>query len=461
MVLIGLFLLIGMIFTASLALDMARYEQERSRIQGIADRAVLAAANIRRDGDGASDARTFVRGYFLSEGYTAEQLDQWDIEVEGDGITNRTVSVRPRGNLPTMLMTLIGVDQLPITAPARAEVGASVQMEVVMVLDISGSMNAITSNGMSRIDNMKIASQAMVSDLMADRDPGDVAITIAPYEAWVLPPPNMIETIETRSANMVQSDTNPCVGLTGADFGQCRSQQGGRGNNFATTAPVVGTQLCADFTDWFGISDFRGNATSAYASSRGQGLGNAVRRSMNADLQRVNCGPAYGFRVMRPMMTEEDAINTHIQSLSAMGTTSIDLGVRYGAMMFDPSMRPFIEAEVNAGRLPETMRGRPAALDDANVLKFMVLMTDGQNCCGGRGQPAQLDQNAMAVCDNLKAEGVSVFSVAFEAPQSGVDLMQYCASTSGHFFNTNGTGLTEAFAAIGRQMNAQSLRLTQ
>jgi hypothetical protein len=477
MVIIGLFLFVGMLFTASLALDMARYEQERARVQGVADRAVLAAANIRRNGDGAVTSEEFLRGYFLAEGFTPEELDQWSI-VAGDGITGRSVTILPKASMSTMLMSLIGVDELPLAAPARAEVGASLQMEVVLVLDISGSMAARTSNGLSRLENMKAAAQTMVSDLMEDREPGDVAITIAPYEAWVLPPPNLVETVETQGANLAPANGNdPCAGLSGAAFGQCRAGLGGangqinrngnngngngNGNNNGAPPPAANsTQLCADFTDWNAISDFRGNGNSAYARGRSQSWQNAVRRSMYADVQRVNCGPAYGFRVMRPMMTDEAAINSHIQSLSTMGTTSIDLGVRYGAMMFDTSLRPFIEAEVDAGRLPETMRGRPSGLDDDSVLRVMVLMTDGQNCCGARGQPAQLDENTMAVCDNLKAEGVTVFAVAFEAPASGASLMNYCASSTGHYFNTNGAGLSEAFQAIGRQINAQSLRLT-
>ena len=186
-----------------------------------------------------------------------------------------------------------------------------------------------------------------------------------------------------------------------------------------------------------------------------------MRTSLDADVQRVNCGPAYGFRVMQPLMTDEQAIISQINSLQTMGTTSIDLGVRYGAMMFDESMRPYVNALVDQGQLPASMRDKPAGLDDDSVIRVMVMMTDGENCCGSRGSPQQLDEQTMAVCDNLKAEGVTVYAVAFEAPANGVSLMEYCASSNGHFFNTNGQGLSETFQAIGRQINAQSLRLTQ
>ena len=419
MVIIGLFLFVSMLFTASLALDLARYEQERARVQGVADRAVLAAANIRRDGDGAITSEQFLRGYFLAEGFTPEQLDQWSI-IAGDGITGRSVTVLPKASMSTMLMSLIGVNDLPLAAPARAEVGASMQMEVVMVLDISGSMGAITSNGLSRLQNLKTAATTMVSDLMEDRQVGDVAISIAPYESWVLPAPGLLDNFHN----------------------------------------VTGTGLCADFNDWNDISDFRGNGNNAYARGRGQARANAVRNARSTPMQRVNCGSALGFRVMRMLMTDEAAINAQINSLSTMGTTSIDLGVRYGAMLFDDDLRPYVNSEIDAGRIHVSQRDRPAGVDNPNVMRIMVLMTDGQNCCGARGQPAQLDDNTKAVCDNLKAEGVTVFAVAFEAPASGAALMDYCASSPGHYFNTNGAGVSDTFRAIGRQINAQSLRLT-
>lgn len=420
MVIIGLFLFVGMLFTASLALDMARYEQERARIQGIADRAVLAAANMRRSGDGAVSPEDFIRGYFLSEGVTPEQMQDW-VVIRGDGITGRSVHVAPSGRMNTMLMSLIGVDSLPLAAPARAEVSTGMQMDVVLVLDISGSMSRRTSNGLTRLDNLKIAATTMVNDLTQDRRVGDVAISLIPYEAWVVPPPGLLDTISN----------------------------------------ITGTGLCADFRDWNGLLDFLGNATAATAVGRNLNAVNAILRNRtNAIMQRVDCGPAFGFRVTRPLMTDPQAINDHINSLQTMGTTSIDLGIRYGAMMLDPDMRPYIEAEINAGRLPRELRGRPFDSNTPNVMRVMVLMTDGENCCGHRYQPSQQDTHTRMVCDNLKAEGITVYAVAFEAPSVGVNLMSYCASSPGHFFNTNGAGLSEAFRAIGRQINAQSLRLT-
>jgi hypothetical protein len=431
MVIIGLFLFMGMLFTASLALDMARYEQERARVQGVADRAVLAAANIRRSGDGAVTSEEFLRGYFLSEGFTPEQLEDWTI-ITGDGITERTVTVYPRASLGTMLMSLIGVDELPLAAPARAEVRAETQLELVMVLDISGSMAAPTSNGLTRLQNLQNAARTMVSDLMVDRREGEVAISIVPYDTWVVPPATMLNSmnIDAPQASGAQRDWH-----------------------------------CFEFLDWDILRDEYSNP------SRGGGNANArasaVRNSTARPLTRRNCGTLYGFRVTRPMMTDEAALTAVIDSLQPLGTTSIDMGLATGAMFFDEDMRPVINSLIDANEISPLMRGRPAGVDTPNVIRVMVVMTDGENCCNGRPvgngviDRFQMDSNALAVCENLRREGVLVYAVAFEAPMGGQTLMRNCASSDGHFFNTNGAGISEVFQAIGRQINAQSLRLTQ
>jgi hypothetical protein len=69
------------------------------------------------------------------------------------------------------------------------------------------------------------------------------------------------------------------------------------------------------------------------------------------------------------------------------------------------------------------------------------------------------DANLHNVCNAAKGEGIIVFSVAFEAPEGGKAALQDCASTAGHYFDVNGTDLSEAFASIARQIS--QLKLTQ
>lgn len=419
LIILGLFFFVAILMVASMAVDLARYEQQRIQLQGIADRAVLAAANMRFDGDGAMSPEDHVRGYFQAAGYSEAQVEQLQIEiVPVDG--GRQVTVLPRATLSTFLMSWVGVDSLDMATPARAEVATPSPLEVVMVLDISWSMTEMTGNGQTRIENLRQAAVAMVNDLMDGRDEGDVAITIVPYETWVVPPPGLMAHMETVDGNATDQFGNPTY--------------------------------CMEFADW--------DALRASQGDGGNGAVNALRSGLAAPVERRFCGPLYGHRVVRPFLTQSAAAVAAIEALQPLGSTSIDLGLRYGAMFFDDGIRPFIQAEIDAGRISPSMTNRPAGVDNDNVLRVMVLMTDGENCCGVRFTPAEQDENALAVCDNLRDEGVTVFSIAFEAPQNGVAMMEECASSGSHFFNTNGEGLSGAFQAIGRQINAMSLRLT-
>lgn len=428
MLILGIMFFVALLFCMSLAVDVARYENERIRVQGIADRAVLAAANMRRVGDGDLSPVEHVRAYFAAEGFSQAEIDNLTIIAEV-GPNGRNISVWPQATMSTYLMQLIGVNTLQMATPSRAEVGGTAALEVVMVLDISWSMTAMTSNGQTRIENLRTAASNMVEDLFIDRAEGDIAITLVPYESWVVPPPGLVEQFD-------RVDTD----LLAVHRGQ--------------------PQHCIEFTDWDNLLGFIGNGNRGYLNVRSPALPNALRNVLQTRVARRNCGPLYGHRIVRPLMTDRDAIISTIQSLEPMGTTSIDLGVRFGAMFFADDLNSFIRDRIDAGQISPTMTNRPAGPDDPGVLRVMVVMTDGENCCGARAAPAVQDQRTLAVCDNLKAEGVLVYAVAFEAPPRGRDLMQACASSDSHFFNTNGSGLRGTFEAIGRQINAQALRLT-
>ena len=62
------------------------------------------------------------------------------------------------------------------------------------------------------------------------------------------------------------------------------------------------------------------------------------------------------------------------------------------------------------------------------------------------------------VCDQLIANNVVIFSIAFEAPTRGRDLMQYCASQAGNYFDVAGADIEQAFSSIADKI--QQLRLT-
>lgn len=78
-------------------------------------------------------------------------------------------------------------------------------------------------------------------------------------------------------------------------------------------------------------------------------------------------------------------LKTKIDALVASGNTSIDIGMKWGAALLDPSMNVIVQKLINEGKVSSNFVTRPLAYKKANgswndeVLKVIVLMTDGEN----------------------------------------------------------------------------------
>ncbi len=393
MTVLALFLFVGMLLIAGLAVDLMRHEHERVRLQGAVDRAALAAANLRPSVSGATPEGV-ARAFLEAEGF-GDLIDAIEVNA-ADGL--RDVAVSATGAVPATLARLAGIDRFPLTVSARAQdfeviEQIPIRLEVVLVLDVTGSMGASTANGLTRIENLRLAAADLVRALLTDRAPGEVALTLVPYAEYVLPPPGFIQ-------NFVQ-------------------------------LPLSGG-ACVDFLDW-------GNL-------------------LNSFLQPV-LRPSCATHAWRPYVHDLTQALSIVNALEASGTTSIDLGLRFGALFFDPTINPAIRQMVANGTVDPAFGGHPLPLDARHVFRAVVLMTDGENCCGRRYPVDQQDAQTLQVCAALKNLGVTIYAVAFEAPRRGIELMRACASSEGHFFNTSAGEIAAAFSAIGSDIERQAGRL--
>ena len=144
--------------------------------------------------------------------------------------------------------------------------------------------------------------------------------------------------------------------------------------------------------------------------------------------------------------------------------TYIPSGLIWGFNLLNPG-EPFASAE---------------QFDPANVRprKVAVLMTDGENTlrinhADGRhvrfsgsaiqqvNQLAATNQDSLSICENMKAKGIEVFTVAFMVMDPDARrLMEECASDRSHYFNaTDASQLLAAFSDIARSLRV--VRLTR
>ncbi|NOX74210.1 MAG: hypothetical protein GXP03_11540 [Alphaproteobacteria bacterium] len=71
---------------------------------------------------------------------------------------------------------------------------------------------------------------------------------------------------------------------------------------------------------------------------------------------------------------------------------------------------------------------------------------------------AEKDVRLEAMCNSAKAQGIEVYTMGFETSAASSLVMQSCASTPSHYYDVDGTDISEAFQSIARNIN--SLRLT-
>jgi len=181
------------------------------------------------------------------------------------------------------------------------------------------------------------------------------------------------------------------------------------------------------------------------------------------------------------------SLQLFIDNIRMHDGTGTHYGMKYGVAALNPTSRDDFEAMSNVGLVPAQFADRPAAFDDEDTYKYIVLMTDGQitdqfrptdpvdqdshanvpllarsDVGEARGRSSNRNTNRdnfYAICDQARAQGIVVYTIAFQAPSSAQTEMRNCAADDANFFNVQGVEISAAFQAIARQIVA--LRLLQ
>ena len=159
------------------------------------------------------------------------------------------------------------------------------------------------------------------------------------------------------------------------------------------------------------------------------------------------CGPE-----IVPLTHDQTALNAAISGMTAWGDTYIPSGLVWGWRMLSPGA-PFDETQ--HGKIPQTVK------------RYVVLMTDGMNTRSPNypdnwgGDTALANTLTAELCANIKADGINIFTIAFEVTDNTIkNILRKCASNPSQFFDAGNAGhLAAAFKKIGASL--ASLRLTR
>lgn len=544
LIIYSLFMFVCMLYLAGVALDLMRFEERRTVLQATIDRAVLAAADM----DQTLDCKAVVRDWFVKAGEAAPSDS--DITCTKDEFGSE-VSVNANANMQTWFMNLYGID-IPTLATASAgsaeeKIGS---VEISLVLDVSGSMN---SN--NRLTYLKPAAKDFIDEMFDNVETGKLSMSIVTYSTQVALGPNMIKYFDTTA----EHTSSTCLEFNSGDFSSTTM----RPKSTPVGSPPAATdrkyQLNGHFDPF-----------------------NTTLVNLSSSNTLLNCPPNSATdRNMIAFSGSRSALKAKIDSLVATGNTSIDLGMKWGAALLDPSMRPVADAMIAEGAVPAGFAGRPYSYTNANgskntdVLKVLVIMTDGENTTeyklkdvgsgydsgpsrvyvnntssssytgsnyykrfslfdagrsgnkyysfyhsswrsepwgtqatdiSGTDTTVQLtwpevwsmmsvnwfadnlisraygssvrntwrtsasnavatsyvqsakDSQTLSVCSAAKTQGIMVFTIGFEAPTAGQNLLRSCASSTAHYYLAVGSNIGNTFSKIANSIN--KLRLT-
>lgn len=323
-----------MVGIGGIAIDVMRYETQRVQLQYTLDRAVLAAASLSQ----TLSPQEVVENYFETAGLEGYRLR---VNVE-QGVNFRRVEARAELETQTLFMSIFG--QPVLTSPAAGAAEERVRnIEVSLVLDISGSMNQWPTY---RINDLRPAARSFVTSILeANDNPNNeqlVSVSLIPYDYAV----NMGPTLASVYALTNEHSYSACARFHDSHFTFSAS------NPFLGLDPTVPLQRLGHF----GV--FAADASSPISMP-------VCRRGTSGQIV--------------PWSNNEGQLHAAINALDPQGATAIDQGMRWAVALLDPAARPALAGLASSGIVHEDFNGRPASYLNPETLKIVVLMTDGEN----------------------------------------------------------------------------------
>jgi len=158
------------------ALDYSNATSKRHEMQKAADAAVLAAAAL----PSVDEATRLERAREMFEGSKFCTLH--DCEGANVAMKDGTVAITGIARVETSLLKVAGMEKIEVAVDARAYPVTETPIDVVMVLDYSGSMN-----GSNKYQDMAAAATKFLDN--AEEQPGDnLRAGVVPFSKYVLTP---------------------------------------------------------------------------------------------------------------------------------------------------------------------------------------------------------------------------------------------------------------------------------
>lgn len=454
-----------------------------------------------------------------------------DVQTSGDAALRANLKLPTGQVITSSSFTLEGITikgHATITPPTvgprlwvQADIAASSEVlrnsnnvEVALVLDTTGSMS-------SQMDNLRTAAKDLVDLVVKDQQPPYAPyytkVALVPYAVGVnagsfadeargaLIGPTSIQSIYGSSSKVMVKSVGH--GMTTGERVQLQSVSYPKlsGNSMNTDYTI--TRESADVFSLDGasasnLSGTYGSGGKAYCLREGcekfrfknmssswkifsggscvsERTGSAAYTDAAPSVASVgrlydggSGNPCASAEVV-PLSSDKAMLKSKIGALTSAGSTAGQIGLAWGWYMVSPEWSSLW-----------TGKSAPAAYDKPELLKVVILMTDGAfnspyckgviasdassgsgsssdhiNCSATNGDPFS---QAATMCGKMKDKGVIIYTVGFNvgSEQAVKNLMNNCATSPEYVYMPNGGAeLKVAFRAIAQDIN--SLRISK
>jgi Flp pilus assembly protein TadG len=349
----SLFIFILILMMAGMAVDMVRHERERVKIQNTIDTAVVAASSLTQEAETQAEVEALIKDHMAKAGLNPDIVTVTSDVARpagNDEITSRWVSATADYQMDTMFMNMMGIESLPGGASSGAREGNQM-IEIALVLDTSGSMDG------EKMDNLKIAAKQFINTVLTNNSPERTLISIIPYSQQVHMNDDLKArlSLNTDAVAVTPVPTNPNAIATYIPGNTATNCVRFRTDDFTNRRLVDGTDIEL-------LGNFRIGSTGNFSTPTG---GSRWCRSTKLE--------------MMLFQNNETDLGLHIDAMDASGWTAVDYGMNWGVGVLDPSFQSVVTGMITDGLAPATAAGFPVAHGTEDVLKYVVLMTDGIN----------------------------------------------------------------------------------
>lgn len=362
-----LLMFVIMFMFGGIAIDVMRYETRRVALQQTMDRAALAAASLTQTRTGQEIAEDWFDKAQLNRDIPMVTFSDPTVRAINDaGLRRVTIDATVRSNNFFMgkFYAEGGIfdNMTYLAGPARSEAAQGVsEIEVILALDITGSMNEPLGDGRTKMQALRTAAQEFVTIVKANDTRNGVSISVVPYAAQVNIPANM--RAQFNALNISSWDGVANVGVPNINCFEFPT------SSFTSTGYPVTTPIrMAAVADADSSTTTDGRRVAPQAPS-------ATNRACTTNAETGGT-PWVDGTVNHVLLPTKDPVpvNTKIARLTAAGTTSIAVGMRWATALIDEAARPIYTAIGDS-----SVQGRPANNDSIQTRKIIILMTDGDH----------------------------------------------------------------------------------